>query len=282
MSDLIVLSHYQARPLLDAREAGWSVVEISPDLNLTTVEVAVSPDGVTFPTGEWLSWSLVEEIAAETNKCFDVRDGAIQEIRVFSEETNWVRTLYPTTSAPTTLVSGMLMHRVLNSNPYHDTLQKIKAARPVDGRVLDTATGLGYTAIEAAKTASSVLTVELDPAALELARMNPWSQALFDDPVIQQRIGHTWDVVEELDDATFSCIIHDPPTISLGGDLYDGDFYEELFRVLKDGGRLFHYIGDPASHGIQTLEKGITARLRAAGFKKVVRKPRAFGVTAYK
>ena len=163
-----------------------------------------------------------------------------------------------------------------------DTLEKIKAACPVVGRVLDTATGLGYTAIEAAKTANQVVTVELDPAALELARFNPWSQALFDDPIIEQHVGHVWDVVEEMEDTVFSAIIHDPPTISLGGDLYDGDFYAELYRVLKDGGRLFHYIGDPGSGSIQKLEKGIMERLRAAGFAKVVRKPRAFGVTAYK
>jgi len=282
MTALTVLSHYQARPLLAARRAGEATAIISPDLNLTTVEVTLGDDVVAFPDGAWLSWGLVVDISRDENKCFKVGDGVIKEIRVFSETTNWVRTLYPTESAPTTLVSGMLMHRVLGSDPHADTMEKIKAARPVMGRVLDTATGLGYTAIEAAKSANYVVTVELDPAALELARQNPWSLALFDDPTIEQHIGHVWDVVEEMDDAIFSVIIHDPPTISLGGDLYDGYFYAELCRVLKEGGRLFHYIGDPQSGSIKKLEKGIMERLRDAGFKNVVRKPRAFGVTAYK
>jgi predicted methyltransferase len=66
------------------------------------------------------------------------------------------------------------------------------------GQVLDTATGLGYTAIEAAKTAAHVTTIELDPTALEVARCNPWSQALFDNPKIMQRIGDSFDVAETL------------------------------------------------------------------------------------
>lgn len=282
MASTTVLSHYQVRPLLEAHEAGQTLTTVSPDLSMTVVRVELDEEGVAFPGGAWLSWGLVKEIAAAENKCFEVGDGVIKEIRVFSETTNWVRTLYPTAGAPTTLVSGMLMHRIRGSDPMADTREKIKAARPVVGQVLDTATGLGYTAIEAARTANRVVTVELDPAALELARRNPWSQALFDDPTIEQRVGHVWDVVEEIDDAVFSTIIHDPPTISLGGDLYGGDFYAELCRVLKDGGRLFHYIGDPQSGSIQKLEKGIMERLRAAGFEKVVRRPRAFGVTAYK
>ena len=282
VTNLTVLSHYQAHPLLDARSEGETTARTSPDLNLTTVEVMLSNVGVTFPSGSWLSWDLVVEIAGDENKCYLIGEGTVREIRVFSETTNWVRTLYPTESAPTTLVSGMLMHRVRDSDPLRDTLEKTKAAQPVVGKVLDTATGLGYTAIEAAKTANRVVTVELDPAAIELARMNPWSQALFDNPIIEQHVGHAWDVVEEMEDGAFSVIIHDPPTISLGGDLYDGEFYGELFRVLKAGGRMFHYIGDPQSGSIRKLEKGIMERLRAAGFKKVVRKPRAFGVTAYK
>jgi len=104
--------------------------------------------------------------------------------------------------------------------------------------VLDTATGLGYTAIEAARTAEHVITIELDPAALEMARANPWSQALFTAPNIKQRIGDAFDVVETLKDETFHRIIHDPPAFSLAGHLYSTDFYRELYRVLRPGRRL--------------------------------------------
>jgi len=52
--------------------------------------------------------------------------------------------------------------------------------------------------------------------------------------------------------------------------------------VLKRGGRLFHYIGDPNSKASGNVTKGVMRRLQDAGFKRVVRRPEAFGVVAYK
>ncbi len=279
---MVVLSHYQARPLLAALQAGEGSARVSPDLNRSVVSVALESEGVVFPGGERLRWADVERISAAPNACFVVEDGGVREIRAFSEVTNWARTLYPTAGAPTTLVAGLSMHRIEGTDPHRDTLEKIRAAAPVAGRVLDTATGLGYTAIEAARTAEHVITVEIDPASLEIARLNPWSQALFGSPKIEQIIGHTWDVVEGLDGEIFTVIIHDPPAFSLGGDLYAGDFYRELHRVLRRKGRLFHYIGDPESRAVQRVQRGVVKRLLEAGFMRVVPKPRAFGVLAYK
>jgi predicted methyltransferase len=98
---------------------------------------------------------------------------------------------------------------------------------------------LGYTAIEASRTADKVITVEIDPASLEIARYNPWSRELFENPRIEQVVGDVFDVVETLDDEQFSCIIHDPPMFSLAGDLYSGDFAAS-HRVLRHRGRVFH------------------------------------------
>ena len=188
----------------------------------------------------------------------------------------------PTRAAPTMLISGIPMHRIKGTDPYHDTLEKIKTVKPVVGRVLDTATGLGYTAIEAAKTADHVVTIELDPTALEIARLNPWSRALFDNPKITQRIGDSYDVIEEFDDQTFTRIIHDPPAFSLAGDLYSGEFYVELHRVLRRGGRLFHYVGNPESKSGSRVTRGVMRRLQEAGFSRIARRPRAFGVLAFR
>lgn len=278
---MIVLSHYQARPLLESRESGARSALVSPDLNLTQVEVTLEAEGVSFPGGQFVSWGQLEEVAAEENRCYALRDGALHDIQVFSETTNWLRTLFPTESAPTMLASGTLMHRIKDTDPYRDTLAKIRAVRP-QGRVLDTATGLGYTAIEAAKTADYVLTVEIDPAALEVARFNPWSQGLFENPKIKQVIGDVYDVVEEAEDESFSVIIHDPPVFQLAGDLYSGDFYAELYRILRARGRVFHYIGDPKSKSGQGVARGVIRRLGDVGFERVVRRPGAFGVVAYK
>ena len=180
------------------------------------------------------------------------------------------------------LIAGFVMHRIKDVDPMQDTLRKIAAISPIVGRVLDTATGLGYTAIEAAKTADEVVTIELDPGAQQIARLNPWSQALFQTPKIRQIMGDAYEVVQAFEDGSFSRIIHDPPTFSLAGELYSGVFYQQLFRVLKRGGRLYHYIGDPNSKASGGVTKGALKRLKEAGFARVVRKPEAYGVVAYK
>ena len=148
--------------------------------------------------------------------------------------------------------------------------------------VVATSTGLGYTAIAAAKTAEQVITVELDTAAQAICRLNPWSQGLFDNPTIEQCIGDSFDAIETIEDKSLNCIIHDPPTFSLAGHLYSRDFYAEMYRVLKAGGRAFHYIGDPKSKSGSRVTAGAIQRLEQVGFSEVRRAPRAFGIVAYK
>jgi predicted methyltransferase len=224
----------------------------------------------------------VEEIHATETNCFLVEEGEAEKILTFSELTQRVYGLMPTSGPPTMLISGIPMHRFKGTDPRQDTLEKIRAIKPVIGRVLDTATGLGYTAIEASRTAEHVVTVELDPAVLDIARLNPWSQPLFDNPRIEQRIGDSYDVVQELDDQSFDRILHDPPAFALAGDLYARDFYVELHRVLRRRGRLFHYIGNPESKSGRTTTRGVMRRLQEAGFSRVKRRPRAFGVVAFR
>jgi predicted methyltransferase len=278
----VVLSHIQAKPLLQARTAGQNSASVSPDLGLTSVRVALKPEGVRFPTGQGLAWEEVEMIGESERGCFVIEDAGPQKIQIFSEATNRLYSLMPTTGAPTMLISGIPMHRIKGTDPHRDTRQKIKAIAPVVGQVLDTATGLGYTAVQAAETAEQVVTIELDPAVLEVARLNPWSQPLFGNTKITQVIGDSFDQVQAFDVEAFSRIIHDPPTFSLAGDLYSGAFYRHLFRVLRRGGRLFHYIGDLESKSGRSVARGAMRRLQEAGFSRVVRRPRAFGLVAYK
>jgi hypothetical protein len=279
---MIVLSHYQAKTILDSRRRGISPCRVSLDLNLSQVAVEFEPGGVQLPDGGRLEWEALEAIATAESSCFLVTQGEIQPVQFYSEATDRAYSLYPTAGAPTMLVSGIPMHRIKDTDPHADTLEKIRAARPVVGQVLDTATGLGYTAIEAAKTAAHVTTIELDPAALKVCRCNPWSQALFGNPKITQLIGDSFDIVLDLKDAAFTRIIHDPPAFSLAGDLYSGEFYRELHRLLRNNGRLFHYVGDPASKSGHSITVGVVRRLEQAGFREIRRAPRAFGVTALK
>lgn len=255
---------------------------LSLDLSLTESQVRLQPEAVLFPGGETLSWESIEEISENEVACYFVEAHTAKPIKGFSEFSGRVYGLMPTESAPTMLISGIPMHRIKGTNPRQDTLNKIKAVAPIKGEVLDTTTGLGYTAIESAKTARHVVTIEIDPTAQEIARQNPWSQALFDNPKITQVIGDAFDEIGEFEAESFSTLIHDPPMFSLAGDLYAREFYEQAFRVLKNNGRMFHYIGDPESKSGARVTAGVIRRLQEAGFKRVTRAPRAFGVVAYK
>ncbi len=279
MSKIIVVSHFQARPLIEARARGADVAQTSLDLGREVVQVRLETDGVRLGAGI-VRWAVIEEIAKSDTACFAIEDGAARKIQTFSEETGLVYTLYPTAGAPTMLVSGVPMHRIKGIDPMEDTRRKLRTIAPVVGRVLDTATGLGYTAMEAASTASSVLTVELDPAAQSIARANPWSRELFEDEAIERRIGDSIEVVRGLADASFDRVIHDPPMFSLAGELYSLEFYRELHRVTAPGGRLFHYVGDPESRSGARVTRGVLRRLEEAGFRDLRRRPEAFGVSA--
>jgi uncharacterized protein len=278
----IVLSYFQAEALLAARNPGQPVATGSIDLGLSVVEVRLDGDGVRFPGGESLSWPALERIAVTRNVCFALENGEPREIRAYSETTGWVRALMPTRGAPTMLVAGFPMHRIKDTDPWADTVMKVRTIAPVRGRVLDTATGLGYTAIVAAKSADEVVSIELDPTAIEIARANPWSAPLFELPNIQVLVSDVTELIQTLKDSAFSRILHDPPTLALAGDLYSMAFYRELHRVLQPGGRMFHYIGDPASVSGNRTTKGVIRRLQEAGFARVVRHREAFGVVAYK
>ncbi len=279
---LPVLSHYQAQSILEARKSGASSVVTSLTLGLTQEELPLQNSGVQLPDRALLPWSEIEEIAANNSACFLIEDRTARKIQFFSETLNRAYTLYPTTSAPTMLISGLLMHRIKDTDPRQDTLAKIKTIAPVAGNVLDTAMGLGYTAIEAARTAETVTTIELDPTVVDICRLNPWSQDLFANDRITRRIGDAFDVVETLEDSAYPRVIHDPPVFSLAGHLYGEDFYRELYRVLTPRGRLFHYIGDLQSRSGAGVARGVRQRLIAAGFKRVIDRPQAFGVAAYK
>ena len=89
-------------------------------------------------------------------------------------------------------------------------------------------------------------TIELDRAMTLMCRMNPHSAELFSGN-IRQLYGNGADVVPTLPDASFDRIVHDPPTFALAGELFSETFYDDLLRVLKPKGVLYHYIGDPAS-----------------------------------
>lgn len=273
----------QIRPLLARHAAGETTAPLSLDLGLTETAVSLTPAGLALPDGAVVPWADLEEIAGSETACYRVAaDGSVAKIQFFSAALNRFYSLMPTSGAPTMLISGFPMHRIKGTDPWRDTLSKIRAAAPLTGAVLDTTMGLGYTAIAAAETAASVLTLELDPTVVEVCRANPWSQALFTHPRITRRVADAAEAVAGLESGRFARIIHDPPTFSLAGELYGAAFYRELHRVLAARGRLFHYVGDPDSKSGRGVTRGVVRRLQEAGFRRVQPAPAAFGVVAFK
>lgn len=278
----VVLSHFQVAPLLDAYRYGAEKAIISLDLSRSKVEVSLSSDGVPLPDGQLLTRQMLDEIVRTPNGCFLLAEQELHKIQAYSDTTARMCSLMPTSGAPTLLIGGFPMHRIRDVDPWQDTIHKMEAISPVMGRVLDTTTGLGYTAIQASQSADQVITVELDPAVLEIAKQNPWSNALFENKEITQLVGDSCEVITEFADGYFHRVVHDPPTFSLGGDLYSQSFYREVFRVLTKKGRMFHYIGDPSSSFGKRITKGVVQRLKAVGFNRVQPIPKAFGVVAYR
>ena len=283
-----MLSHRHIAPALAARRAGARSARVSTDLGLTSVEARLGRDGPLLADGTLLRWGMLEVVSAAASRgpfgdpCFVVEGGSIERVQLYSEWTGRPCSLIATHGAPTVVLAGFPMHRVKGIDPYRDTLLKMRTLAPVRGPVLDTTTGLGYTAIEAARTADRVVTIELDPAVLAVARLNPWSRPLFADDTIERVVGDATEVVPTLADASFARIVHDPPSFSLAGELYSRAFYAHLRRVLRPGGRLFHYTGDPESGLGRRITTGVKRRLLDAGFERVVERPQAFGLVAYR
>jgi len=276
-----VLSSFQARPILRARAAGENEAVASLDLGRSEATVALTAAGVCLDDGSTIGWSVLERVADSEGDCYRVAADGLQKIQAYSESFSRVYSLRATSGAPTVLLSGVLMHRIKDITPDQDTVRKIATLRPIVGRVLDTATGLGYTAIEALRQgADAVVTIELDPVMQEVARENPWSGQLFSDPRITRLYGDSYDVVRELPDHAYARIVHDPPAFSLAGQLYSAEFYRQLLRLLAPRGRLFHYIGDLESRSGRTVAQGVIRRLQDVGFTRVTRRPEAFGVLA--
>ena len=275
----MIFSHFQTR-LLSGNNPP-SNLSISTDLNRSFTKIRKTEGGWQFPTGEMLTNTQVETVNQDENSCFILNDGQLIKAASYSERTNRYYSLMPTPKAPTMLISGIPMHRIKDITPVEDTSNKIRALGKPYGTILDTSTGLGYTAIQAARSATKVFTVEFDPTVLSLCRMNPWSVELFTNPRISQIVGDSWDIANMFPDHTFNAIIHDPPTFTLAGDLYAQTIYDNFFYILKDNGRLFHYIGNPNSRSGASVGRGVVNRLENAGFR-VKPKPEAFGVLARK
>lgn len=190
--------------------------------------------------------------------------------------------LRPMAGKPILEMDGLRMHLVKDFRDVFDYSNEIVRILRI-GRgdtVLDTCTGLGYTAIAASRKAGKVITVENSRAVLTLAGWNPWSRELFSSPNISAINGDSFEEVPKIKEK-FTKIIHDPPRLSRAGSLYSGEFYRRLASASKEGALLFHYFGS-LGKGERRISTEVKRRLSGAGWEFLKFYPRLQGCTARK
>jgi len=278
--DGYVITSWEVEEVERALSSGATEFQLTVDLGLSTLRARLSGSRLVLGGVEL---SLDDLGAVEEGFTYKVLRGKLVRLDLYAGGRYYK--LKPTGPrvAPTLEVSGVQMHRTVGVDPWTDSNLKVKALGPLRGaRVLDVCTGLGYTAIaEVLSGATSVVTVEVDPNVIALAQYNPWSRGL-EDSRIELVLADAVELLGELEGGSFDAVLHDPPRISIAGELYGLEFYRELYRVLRPGGRLFHYVGEPGKHSNVSYVKGVKRRLELAGFVGVTWVDSAKGFKALK
>ncbi|HLC64609.1 MAG TPA: methyltransferase [Candidatus Nanoarchaeia archaeon] len=271
---MIILTKEVADKIVSAKGR----VNVSLDLGISQSEVVVDKQALI--DNQKIELSDLGKLKERT--CYVLEDGALKRIAFFSNETNLYYKLLPTRDWPTITLSSTPMHRFTFVSPREDTEAKIREISPVQGRILDTCCGLGYTAIMSAKDADEVHTFERDENVLRIGSYNPHSQELFSNKKIHLHKEDINNAISKLKDSYFDRIIHDPPTFKYAPELYSSTFHRELFRILKKGGILYHYCPAPQRTKGKTMYPGIIRRLKEAGFKGAEYHESSSGIRAVK
>lgn len=262
---LPVLSQETAVHLISARRNGKPSAKVSLDLGLTTEEVKLGEAGVVL-RDQQVKWGWVDRASRRRRDVFVAKEGRLKSVSLKGE--HFYKLVPCPGGAPTLEIDGIHMHRVSRITPDQDARMKVRALGFMKcSRVLDTCTGLGYTAIESLKAgACEVITVEKDPNVLYLARFNPWSRGL-SDPRIQVVMGDCMQLIKKKR-SFFDFMVHDPPRLALAGDLYSTQFYQDAFNSLRPGGRMIHYVGQPGlKFRGKRIVSGVKRRLATTGFR---------------
>ncbi len=269
-----------AKQALEAITKGHSSVRLSIDLNLSEQDVTISDQCLVLDDDNTLTISELKKIVKKTQRIYLCCDGDMDPIE---DRSVGYYKLAPTSGAPLLEISGVKMHISKGTDPFASASDMAKHAVQTGDKVLDCCSGLGYAAIAAHRLgASEVLTIELSPQVMGLRAQNPWSNDLGNKGIVQRQ-GSSYELITTMAENSFDSVIHDPPRFSLAGELYSEEFYRQIYRVLRPGGRLFHYTGNP--HVIKTgssFVDGVIRRLKAAGFKNVEKVEHLMGVKAQK
>jgi predicted methyltransferase len=174
--------------------------------------------------------------------------------------------------APTFEIDGIKMLPTMKESPFEDARRKVALIEPRGKTVLDTCGGLGYFAaccLEAGVT--RIQSFEKNADVLWLRTLNPWSpdpDAPASGGRLQLAQADVSQAIAQIADASVDALLHDPPRFGIAGELYSQTFYDQLARVLRRGGKLFHYTGSPnkLTSG-RDVPREVARRLEKAGFK---------------
>lgn len=258
-----IITKSEAEKILKAE---GNEAQLSLDLGISISGVSIS-GGIADIKGQRIPVKDFKSVREKA--CYAVEDSRLKRVAFFSEETNLFYKLLPAKDWPTITLSSTPMHRFTFVSPKKDTESKIREITPVRGKVLDTCCGLGYTAIMASKDADSVFTFEKDPNVLRIAEYNPHSRQLFACKKIRLFQKDIFSEIKKFKDGFFSRVIHDPPTFKYSPELYSAGFHAGLFRVLNEGGILYHYCPSPQITKGRMLYPRIARQLKEAGFHHV-------------
>jgi predicted methyltransferase len=242
-----------------AVRAGAPAVECSLDLERSRTTVEVSPSGWTW---QGRRFPYLESCKDRTVYHWDGE--TFQPVARFA--TALIK-LVPTPWGPPTFeIDGIKMLPTAQVSPYADAERKVGLIQPRGKTILDTCGGLGYFAAWCMHGhARQVLSYEKSADVIWLRSLNPWSPEMGGALALTHR-----DIVEQivmLASESVDAILHDPPRFGIAGELYSQSFYEQLARVLRRKGKLFHYTGEPNKRTSgRDVPAEVMKRLRHAGF----------------
>ena len=243
-----------------ALRAGAASVACSLDLDRSTTEVTLDESG----------WQWQGQRYPHLQKCKERTiyywDGS--EFTPVSRFSDSLIKLVPTPWGPPTFeIDGIKMLVSEKLSPYADAQNKVALIEPRGKVILDTCGGLGYFAVWCLSGgATRIISYEKNPDVIWLRGLNPWSPAPND--VLDLTQGDISQKIVELAEESVDAVLHDPPRFGIAGELYSQTFYDQLARVMKRGGKMFHYTGAPNKLTTgRDVPNEVAARLKRSGLK---------------
>ena len=255
---LLTLDVHEA--LVAALRARSGRTECTLDLGRTTSVIEVSAERWTW---QGCAFPYLEECKPRT--IYHWTGAAFEPVSRYSGS---LVKLVPTEWGPPTFeIDGIKMLPTADISPWEDARRKVELIRPAGKVILDTCGGLGYFAAWCLQGgAAQVLSFEKNPDVIWLRGINPWSPPPGGGLTLTQA-----DVAVEiagLPGQSVDAVLHAPPRFGIAGELYSQAFYDQLARVLKRRGRMFHYTGAPNRlTSRRDVPDEVAKRLRHAGFR---------------